>query len=214
MRGGHHDQEVILRRPTAVSLIVICATALAGSAVALGDTPFPVYGETPTTTTTTETTAPPAATPPVPVVPPAAAGTASREAELLARIDTLRRQLGRERAKHRRQLKAVRASARTHMRRTLGTAVNSEPVQHALSLASATFGVPQDRLRRVATCESTLNPHAGSGRYVGLFQFGSPLWNRTPYAAFSRTDPYASALAAAWAFSRGMRSHWPVCGYR
>jgi len=92
--------------------------------------------------------------------------------------------------------------------------VDSEPVQHALSLAAATFGVPQDKLRRVATCESTLDPQAGSGRYIGLFQFGSTLWNRTPYGGFDRTDPYASALAAAWAFSRGMRSHWPVCGYR
>lgn len=211
MRGGHHDQEVILRRPTAVSLIVICATALAGSAVALGDTPFPVYGETPTTTTTTEA---PAAAPPVPVVPPVPAGVSQREAELLARIDTLRRQLTRERARHLRQIRAVRASARKHVRRTVNAAVNREPVQHALALAAATFGVPQDKLRRVATCESTLNPRAGSGRYIGLFQFGTTLWNRTPYAGFTRTDPYASALAAAWAFSRGMQSHWPVCGYR
>jgi hypothetical protein len=189
---------------------MICATALAGSAVALGDTPFPVYGETPTTSTGTT---PPAAPAPA-AAPPAADARTAREAELQARIDRLRGQLRRERAKHRRQLRAVRTSAHRRVRRVVDGAVNREPVQHALSLASATFGVPQERLRRIATCESTLDPRAGSGRYVGLFQFGTPLWNRTPYGAFSRTDPYASALAAAWAFSRGMQSHWPVCGYR
>lgn len=191
---------------------MICATALAGSAVALGETPFPVYGETPTTSTGSTPPAAPAA--PAPTAPPAADAGAPREAELQARIDRLRTQLSRERAKHRRQLRAVRSSARRQVRRAVDGAVNREPVQHALSLASATFGVPQSKLKRVATCESTLNPRAGNGRYIGLFQFGTPLWNRTPYGAFSRTDPYASALAAAWAFSRGMQSHWPVCGYR
>ena len=70
------------------------------------------------------------------------------------------------------------------------------------------------RLRRLATCESTLNPTARNGRYLGLFQFGAPLWRTTPHAKFSRTDPYAAALAAAWAFKRGMASHWPLCGRR
>lgn len=212
--GGHHDLEVILRRPTAVSLIVICATALAaGSAVALGQTPFPVYGETPTTSTPAPDPVKPAA--PATPVAPAVPAVSPREAQLQGQIDTLRRQLARERAKHRRQLRAVRTTARAHVTRTLKDAVNQQPVQHAIALAAATFGVSEDRLRRVASCESTLNPSAGDGRrYVGLFQFGAPLWRATPYRDFSRTDPYAAALAASWAFARGMRSHWPVCGYR
>lgn len=87
-------------------------------------------------------------------------------------------------------------------------------VDHALVVAAATYRVPVDRLRRVATCESTLNPAATNGRYVGLFQFGETLWNATPYGSFERSDPYAAALAAAWAFSRGMSAHWPECGRR
>jgi len=87
-------------------------------------------------------------------------------------------------------------------------------VEHALTIAAAAYGVPKAKLRAVAMCESTLNPKATNGRYAGLFQFGTPLWNATPYGRFSRTDPYAASLAAAWAFSKGMASHWPVCGRR
>lgn len=90
----------------------------------------------------------------------------------------------------------------------------ADPVAHALRIAAATYGVPEDKLRRVARCESTLNPKARNGQYVGLFQFGSYLWGKTPYARFSRTDPHAAALAAAWAFKRGMARNWPVCGRR
>ena len=90
----------------------------------------------------------------------------------------------------------------------------ADPVAHALRIAAATYGVSEDKLRRVAKCESTLNPKARNGQYVGLFQFGMPLWRATPYGKFSRTDPHAAALAAAWAFSKGMSRHWPVCGRR
>lgn len=72
--------------------------------------------------------------------------------------------------------------------------------------------MPLARLRAVATCESTLNPRATNGPYVGLFQFGSPLWGSTAYSRMSRTDPYAAALAAAKIFSEGGARHWPVCG--
>jgi hypothetical protein len=68
--------------------------------------------------------------------------------------------------------------------------------------------VSESRLQSVARCESTLNPYATNGQYVGLFQFGAPLWNQTPYRNFSRTDPYAASQAAAWAFARGWASHW------
>ena len=122
--------------------------------------------------------------------------------------DALRAQLRRERAIHAGELRAVRAELRAARRTWRPT------VQHAISLAAATYGVPATKLTRVATCESTLNPTAQSGRYLGLYQFGLPLWHRTPYGAFDRTDPYAAALAAAWAFSRGMHAHWPVCGTR
>jgi hypothetical protein len=57
-----------------------------------------------------------------------------------------------------------------------------------------------------------LDPEAASGPYEGLFQFGTPLWGRTPFAEFERRDPYASAFAASWAFARGWDANWPTCG--
>jgi soluble lytic murein transglycosylase-like protein len=107
--------------------------------------------------------------------------------------------------RHRDRLRAARTAARV-------AALEESSVAHALRLAAASYGVDEARLRSVATCESGLRPHAKGGIYLGLFQFGSALWSTTPYRAFERTDPYASALAASWAFSRGMSSHWPVCG--
>jgi hypothetical protein len=124
-------------------------------------------------------------------------------AELRETSSKLRRQLAAERAAHRR---AIHASRPTAPQRT--------EVKRALAIAAATYHVSVGKLRRVAHCESTLNPNAVSGRYAGLFQFGIPLWRTTPYGTLSRTDPYAASLAAAWAFKRGMLSHWPICGRR
>jgi hypothetical protein len=128
--------------------------------------------------------------------------------------EALRAQLRRERARttrlvrlERRRSAKIVATYRRQLRR-------DPSVNHALQVAAATYGVPASRLKRVAMCESRLQPTAQNGRYLGIFQFGSVLWNATPYRAFSRTDPYASALAASWAFKRGMSSHWPVCGRR
>jgi len=115
--------------------------------------------------------------------------------------DELRAQLRRERARHARVVKRLR-----------GAAVSRPDVRHAIELGAAAYGLPKGRLEGVAFCESGLNAHAANGRYVGLFQFGSRLWNATPFRGFERTDPYAASFAAAWAFSRGMARHWPVCG--
>lgn len=136
--------------------------------------------------------------------PSQAAPSASLIAKLRAENASLRTQLAAERAAHRRTRTTVRPRNVTTPR----------DVRRALTIAAATYGVSEAKLRRVATCESTLNPNARNGRYLGLFQFGLPLWNATPYGDFSRADPYAASLAAAWAFKRGMQRHWPVCGRR
>lgn len=137
------------------------------------------------------------------LAPNAQAGQRTQLARAEAQISALRAELTAERRRHRRDV--------TRLRRTTRSVPS---VNHALTLAAAAYGVPVSRLRRVATCESTLNPKATNGRYVGLFQFGTPLWKTTPYRHFSRTDPYAAAAAAAWAFKRGMARHWPLCGRR
>lgn len=70
-------------------------------------------------------------------------------------------------------------------------------VDHAIHLASKAFGVPLKDMRTVAKCESTFNPYARNGKYLGLFQAGPAFWAATPFTAFDRTDPYANALATA-----------------
>ncbi len=137
----------------------------------------------------------------VTLTPDAHAGERTQLVRAEAQISALRAQLITERRRHHRALMGLRRTSRS-----------VTDVNHALALAAATYGVPATKLRRVATCESTLDPKATNGRYVGLFQFGTPLWNTTPYRRFSRTDPYAATSAAAWAFKRGMARHWPVCG--
>jgi soluble lytic murein transglycosylase-like protein len=135
------------------------------------------------------------------LAPDAEATHHTKLARAEARVSALRTQLAAERRLHRARVMQIR-----------GTSRSARNVNHALTIAAATYGVPVTKLRRVARCESTLDPNARNGRYLGLFQFGTPLWSTTPYRRFSRTDPYAAAAAAAWAFKRGMARHWPVCG--
>jgi hypothetical protein len=128
---------------------------------------------------------------------------APQVSKLRATTHRLRVQLRNERAARRRVVRVIH-------RRTLAR----PDVQHAIQLGAAAFGQSPDRLRRVAACESNFVPTAQSGPYEGLFQFGAPLWERTPFADFDRSDPYAAAFAASWAFSRGLDRNWPVCGRR
>lgn len=128
----------------------------------------------------------------------------ARQAELQrahATVTRLRAQLKRERSRHSMALRRLRQAA-----------LARPSVRRAIDLGSAAYGVPPSRLRSVALCESGFDPMARNGQYLGLFQFGSRLWNATPFRGFDRSDPYAASFAAAWAFSRGMARHWPVCG--
>jgi len=142
--------------------------------------------------------------------------SAERQAKLQRENIQLRAQLARERKRTKATVSKLHARHRSNLARVQKNSraiqLRSSGVEHALRLASATYGVSYSRLRSVARCESGLRPHAKGGPYVGLFQFGQPLWNGTPYRDFARSDPYASALAGARAFSLGMASHWPVCG--
>lgn len=61
---------------------------------------------------------------------------------------------------------------------------------------------------RVAHCESTMRPTAVNGPYVGLFQFGKPLWGSLRYRFHKRTSAKWSSLAAGLAFRRGLSGQW------
>ena len=90
-------------------------------------------------------------------------------------------------------------------------------VDHALKLASTTYGVPYQEMVAVSRCETggDWNPrsyNASSGA-SGLFQFLHGTWLRTPYGRFDVFDPYANSLAAAWLVRKdGGWSEWS-CGW-
>lgn len=77
-------------------------------------------------------------------------------------------------------------------------------VQHALRLASALYGIPLSEMRAVGDCESHLNPLAKNrtSTATGVFQWLDGSWRTQGLPGFARTDPYASALAAARAVQR------------
>src|SRR3990167_5337641 len=76
-------------------------------------------------------------------------------------------------------------------------------VERALRLAEAAYGVQYRELAAVAWCESRYAARAvGKAGDTGLFQFLASTWRGTPFRGFSRFDPAANALAAAWLVSR------------
>lgn len=192
-------------------LIPLATLALA-LAPGVATSQYPVYGEQPAPPVVPAPAEPTATAAFVPTPTPAP-GLTPLEQRLTSQVAALRRQLTAERTRHARQLRAARRSSVAGFRAG-SVSLDSGDAGHAIRLAAAVYGVPADRLLRVAQCESTLDAHAISGPYLGLFQFGTPLWARTPMADFSRDDPYAASLAAAWAFARGMNRHWPICGRR
>lgn len=90
----------------------------------------------------------------------------------------------------------------------------SGSITDIIAAAALRYGVDPTYLIRVARCESGLNPRAynPAGPYIGLFQF-SP----GTFAAYGGRDIYSAADqsdVAARMISRGLASHWPVCGRR
>jgi len=92
------------------------------------------------------------------------------------------------------------------------------PQMDALFSKYATqYNIDREQLRRIAICESNLNPQAKNINYVGMYQFGQPAWisNRTAMGLNTdltlRTDPEESIKTAAWMISQGKASAWPNC---
>lgn len=82
----------------------------------------------------------------------------------------------------------------------------------AIALASFVYGVPEATLRRLAWCESRMNPRAlnRSSGAAGLLQFLPSTWrgNRFGRAGFSVWSPYANAMGAAYHISRYGTGAW------
>lgn len=60
----------------------------------------------------------------------------------------------------------------------------------------------------VASCESTLNPHASNGTHFGLYQFDGATWAGQPFHRHSVWSARWAALGAMWYWARGEISRW------
>lgn len=208
---SHRETGLFRFRTLLVALIAaVVASALASALLSAAEPP--AYGPP-----TPPPPAQPAASAPAPVRDgshSARDALTAQKASLERRNAALRAQIRKERKRARSRVKRMRTRADRRIARATIVSPAGVDAEKAVRLAAIAYGLPQERMLAIARCESTLNPSAVSGPYLGLFQFGTPLWNATPYAAWGRDDPQAAALAASWAFARGMDRHWPVCGRR
>lgn len=99
-----------------------------------------------------------------------------------------------------------------HTTDTIDHSVQS--IEQIITNAAIEFGVSPSYLRRVAFCESSLNPSAvgDAGASVGLFQIQRAFWSevapRLGYTTDLRHDPIASSRVAAYAFANGRSQAW------
>lgn len=107
----------------------------------------------------------------------------------------------------------VRAAYRRGLQRGRRlVAVTAPSAREAIALASFVYDVPEGTLRRLAWCESRMNPRAlnRSSGASGLLQFLPSTWrgNRFGRAGFSVWSPYANAMGAAYHISRYGTGAW------
>lgn len=79
-------------------------------------------------------------------------------------------------------------------------------------VAAREYGLPETRMLRIAKCESTFNPLADGGGYVGVFQFSVRTWLWASAAAgfegYDRRDAIANIWTAAWLAKNDGFQHW------
>ncbi|RJQ38510.1 hypothetical protein C4559_01835 [Candidatus Microgenomates bacterium] len=80
------------------------------------------------------------------------------------------------------------------------------------------YSIDKELLKRIANCESSLNPSAGTNKYAGLFQFAEPIWTQTRNLMGQnpdinlRFDAQEAIRTAAFMLSQNHLGIWPVCG--
>lgn len=79
------------------------------------------------------------------------------------------------------------------------------------------YNIDKEQLKRIAQCESGLNPNATNLYYAGLYQFSPASWKGYRKLMGKRTnpdlrfDPEASINTASFMLSTGRSSAWPNC---
>lgn len=112
----------------------------------------------------------------------------------------------------------VIASARAN-RQDPTTALNPSPYDAWFEKYGQQFGVDPGKLKRIANCESHLNP-ASNGTYKGMYQYHPGTWKSTRTAMGADPnpelvfDPEQAILTTAWKIAAGGLGAWPVCGQR
>lgn len=86
-------------------------------------------------------------------------------------------------------------------------------LQQSLSSASSMYNVSQSRLACLVRRESTNNPNAQNGQYMGYTQFNWQAWGQTPYANYSPYNGWANIHAAAYVISIGQSSRFEAWRY-
>jgi hypothetical protein len=94
----------------------------------------------------------------------------------------------------------------------------SKDLEELFSKYSSEYSVDKELLKRIANCESSLNPNAVTKNYAGLFQFAEPIWiqtrnlmGRNPDTGL-RLSAEESIRTAAYLINQGHLELWPNCG--
>jgi hypothetical protein len=108
-----------------------------------------------------------------------------------------------QKTQRRRLAREVRALHRDVERRF------SETATSAIRVACTAYQVSCSDLFRVARCESSLDPYATNGRYLGLFQLGPSHLSDPIIQATSPFNPYANAIhTARYVAAHGWGTQW------
>lgn len=79
------------------------------------------------------------------------------------------------------------------------------------------YSVDKELLKRIAKCESGLNPNSSTSRYAGLYQFSEGLWVSTRTLMGHNSDsnlrfsPQEAIRTAAFMISQNHLGIWPNC---
>ena len=97
------------------------------------------------------------------------------------------------------------------------TLITSDELDRLFSLYSDEFKVDKELLKRIAYCESKMNPFAENKQYAGLFQFSENSWESTRRNMGLNPDLQLrfnageSIRTAAFKIANGGLGSWPNC---
>lgn len=93
-----------------------------------------------------------------------------------------------------------------------------QEIEKLIRESARRYGLPEDKVLRIAICESKLDPYVISKnrRFWGLYQFDLKTWNNTPEgrAKLDRLDPVANINAAHRHMKASGYGAWPHCKSR